>query len=77
MDVSDEDIDKMMNATETVKLKSGKTKVKPTIPKSALFRLAGNSIVVSVLYHIFRTAFIPHQLENEKVPNNNNSDDES
>lgn len=65
MDVDDADIDKMMNATETVTLKNGTTKVKPAISKTALYRLAGNSIVVNCLYHIFRTLLIPGQPENE------------
>lgn len=43
MDVDDEDIDKM---------------VATGLSKSALYKLAGNSIVVNVLYHIFRKAFI-------------------
>ena len=67
MDVDDADIDKIMNATETVTLKSGKVKTKKAISKTALYKLAGNSIVVSCLYHIFRTLFIPDQ------PENNNS----
>lgn len=67
MDVTDSDIDKMMKATETVTLKSGKAKEKKAISKTALYKLAGNSIVVSCLYHIFRTMFIPDQ------PENNNS----
>lgn len=64
MDVTDSDIDKMMKATETVTLKSGKVKEKKAISKTALYKLAGNSIVVSCLYHIFRTMFIPDQPEN-------------
>lgn len=43
MDVSEEDIDKIQAAG---------------ISKSAQYRLAGNSIVVSCLYHIFRELFI-------------------
>lgn len=43
MDVDDADIDKMMSAG---------------LSNSALYKLAGNSIVVSVLYHIFRKMFI-------------------
>ena len=42
MDVDDEDIDKIMSVT----------------PKSQCLKLAGNSIVVSVLYHIFKKMFI-------------------
>ncbi len=42
MDVDDEDIDKIMSVT----------------PKSQCLKLAGNSIVVAVLYHIFKKMFI-------------------
>ena len=66
MDVDDAGIDKIMNATETVTLKNGTVKTKKAISKTAVYKLAGNSIVVSVLYHIFRTMFIPNQ------PGNNN-----
>lgn len=66
MDVDDADIDKIMNATETVTLKNGTTKVKKAISKTACYRLAGNSIVVSCLYHLFRTMFIPDQPEDKK-----------
>lgn len=65
MDVDDADIDKLFNATETVTKKDGTTKVKPAISKTAAYRLAGNSIVVSCLYHIFRTLLMPSQSENE------------
>ena len=65
MDVDDADIDKIMNATETVTLKNGTTKTKKAISKTAVYKLAGNSIVVSCLYHIFRTLLIPGQPENE------------
>lgn len=68
MDVEDADIDKILNATETVTLKSGKVKTKKAISKTAQYKLAGNSIVVSCLYHIFRTLFIPDQPENERQP---------
>lgn len=64
MDVDDSDIDKIMNATETFTLKDGTVKTKKAISKTAVYKLAGNSIVVSVLYHIFRTMFIPNQPEN-------------
>ena len=50
MDVDDADIEKMKAAG---------------IAKTQLYKLAGNSIVVSCLYHIFRTMFIPGQPENE------------
>lgn len=48
MDVNDEDIDKIMSVT----------------PKSQCLKLAGNSIVVSVLYHVFKKLFIE---ENPKI----------
>lgn len=64
MDVDKEDIDKMDNATEIVTLKNGTTKTKKAISKTAMYRLAGNSIVVSCLYHIFRTLFCDNQPEN-------------
>ena len=66
MDVDDEDIDKIMNATETVTLKNGTVKTKKAISKTAVYKLAGNSIVVSCLYHIFRTLFLPDQPENKQ-----------
>lgn len=58
MDVDDSDIDKIMNATETTKQKDGTIKTKKAISKTACYKLAGNSIVVSCLYHIFRELFI-------------------
>ena len=64
MDVDDRNIDKIENATETVTLKNGTTKTKRAISKTAMYKLAGNSIVVSCLYQIFRTMFIPSQPEN-------------
>ncbi len=48
MDVDDTDIQKMKDAG---------------IAKTNLYKLAGNSIVVNCLYHIFRTMFIPNQPE--------------
>lgn len=36
------------------------------IAKTAIYRLAGNSIVVSCLYHIFRTLLLPDQPENNQ-----------
>lgn len=66
MDVDDADIDKIMNATETVTLKNGTVKTKKAISKTAVYKLAGNSIVCSCLYHIFRTLFLPGQPENKQ-----------
>ena len=64
MDVDDADIEKIMNATETVTLKNGTTKTKKAVSKTKLYALAGNSICINVLYHIFRTMFLENQPEN-------------
>lgn len=64
MDVDDADIDKMMNAEETVTLKNGTKKTKKAISKTKLYMLAVNSICVNALYHIFRTMFLENQPEN-------------
>lgn len=57
MDVSDSDIDKIEAHRIKITLKNGTVKEKP-IPKIAKYKLAGNSIVVSCLYHIFHQMFI-------------------
>lgn len=66
MDVEDADISKLINAREEKTLKSGKKKVRKVLSKSSLYKMAGNSIVCGVLYHIFRTLFIPNQPEYEQ-----------
>ena len=58
MGMDDADIDKIEAYRVKTVLKSGKVKEKP-IPKTAKYKLAGNSIVVDVLYHLFRNMFIP------------------
>lgn len=68
MDVDDADIDKIFAATVTTTRKDGTVSTKRAVSKTAAYRLAGNSIVVSCLYHIFRTMFIPAQLENAPRP---------
>lgn len=52
MDVSDADIDKIQKAG---------------ISKSAQYKLAGNSIVVACLYHIFRKMFVDTSCEDEQL----------
>jgi DNA (cytosine-5)-methyltransferase 1 len=52
MDVSDYDIDKLLN--------SG-------ISNSQLYKLAGNSIVVSCLYHIFRKLFVETENDSKQL----------
>lgn len=53
MDVTDGDIAKIQAAN---------------IAKTQQYKLAGNSIVVSCMYHIFRTLFISGQPENQQAP---------
>ena len=67
MDMADIDIDKINNYRVKYTLKNGTVKEKP-IPKTAKYKLAGNSIVVSCLYHIFRTLFIEDAPENKPAP---------
>ena len=66
MDVSDSDIDKIEAHRIKVTLKNGTVKEKP-IPKSAKYKLAGNSIVVSCLYHIFHQMFIAEPPEPKPI----------
>lgn len=51
-DVSESDIDKMLNAK---------------IAKTNLYKLAGNSICISPMYHIFRKLFIQKECENQQL----------
>ncbi len=64
MDMDDADIDKIDAYRIKTTLKDGTVKEKP-IPKSQKYKLAGNSIVVSCLYHIFKGMFID---EKPKLP---------
>lgn len=57
MGVDDSDIAKLKSCIVIQTLKNGKTKIK-SIPKSALYKMSGNSIVVDVLYHIFYQMFV-------------------
>lgn len=57
MGVDDADIDKIDAYRIKKTLKDGTVKEKP-IPKSQKYKMAGNSIVVDVLYHIFYQMFI-------------------
>lgn len=52
MDVNDEDIEKMKSAG---------------IAKTNLYKLAGNSIVVSCMFHLFRKLFIEKDNENQQL----------
>lgn len=59
MDVDDTDIDKTENANETVTLKNGTVKTRRAVSKTAMYKLAGNSIVVACLCHIFESLLFP------------------
>lgn len=68
MDFSEESINKIMNAEIKTTLKNGTVKVKK-MPKTQIYKQAGNSIVCSCIYHIGRTLWIPNQKENEARTN--------
>lgn len=79
MDVDDTDIDRMKaypfktlaerEAALAVADKKEANRIKREgISKTNLYKCAGNSIVVSCLYHIFRTMFLPGQPENQNKP---------
>jgi len=57
MGMDDADIDKIDAYRIKTTLKNGTVKEKP-IPKTQKYKMAGNSIVVDVLYHIFYQMFI-------------------
>ena len=62
MGVDDKDIDKLMTAREAddgaKQMQNEHTSVKRVLSNSSLYKLAGNSIVVDVLFHLFRKMFI-------------------
>lgn len=60
MGMDDADIDKIDAYRIKTTLKDGTVKEKP-IPKSQKYKMAGNSIVVNVLYNIFYQMFIAEQ----------------
>lgn len=64
MDFSEDSINKIMNAEIRTTLKNGTVKVKK-MPKTQLYKQAGNSICVCMIYHIGRTLWIPAQPENK------------
>ena len=57
-------IDKIMNAEMRTTLKSGVVKVKK-MPKTQIYKQAGNGIDCNVIKAIGRTLWIPGQPENE------------
>lgn len=57
MDVDEANIDKIQNYTYTTTLKSGEVK-ENKIGESAQYKLAGNSIVVNCMFHIFQSLFV-------------------
>lgn len=62
MDVSEEDIDKLLTMAE--KTKKGQQVLEQVLANSSLYHCAGNSIVVSCLFHIFRTLLVEEEKTN-------------
>ena len=62
MDVSEEDIDKLLTMAE--KTKKGQQVLEQVLANSSLYHCAGNSIVVSCLFHIFRTLLVEEEKMN-------------
>ena len=63
MGLREQTIDRIMNAEIRTTLKDGTVKVK-RIPKTQIYKQAGNGIVPQCVYHLARTLFIPNQPEN-------------
>lgn len=64
MGLREQTIDRIMNAEIHTTLKDGTVKVK-RMPKTQIYKQAGNGIVPQCVYHLARTLFIPGQPENE------------
>lgn len=64
MGLREQTIDRIMNAEIHTTLKDGTVKVKK-MPKTQIYKQAGNGIVPQCVYHLARTLFIPGQPENE------------
>ena len=62
MDVSEEDIDKLLTIAE--KTRKGQQVLEQVLANTSLYHCAGNSIVVSCLFHIFRTLLIDEEKTN-------------
>ena len=71
MGVDDTDIDKLIEAREVddgaKQMQNEHTSVKRVLSNSSLYKLAGNSIVVDVLFHIFRKMFIDTGNESKQL----------
>lgn len=59
MGVADKDIDTLMMMEKVVK--KGAQIEKQIISNSQLYKLAGNSIVVDVMFYMFRNLFLPER----------------
>lgn len=64
MGLREQTIDRIMNAEIRTTLKDGTVKVK-RMPKTQIYKQAGNGIVAQCVYHLARTLFIPGQPENK------------
>lgn len=67
MGLREQTIDRIMNAEIRTTLKDGTVKVK-RMPKTQIYKQAGNGIVPQCVYHLARTLFIPNQPENRPKP---------
>ena len=67
MGLREQTIDRIMNAEIRTTLKDGTVKVK-RMPKTQIYKQAGNGIVPQCVYHLARTLFIPNQPENKPKP---------
>lgn len=67
MGVDDADIDKLIRPTEMIGVMVNKPPKRTGVPKTQQYKLAGNSIVVDVLYHIFRKMFIEQGNESKQL----------
>lgn len=65
MGLREQTIDRIMNAEIHTTLKDGTVKVK-RMPKTQIYKQAGNGIVPQCIYHLARTLFILNQPENVK-----------
>lgn len=66
MSFSEESVDAMCNAEIVTTLKDG-TEKRKKMPKTQLYKQAGNSIDCNTLRNIFRTLLIPNQPEHKKL----------
>jgi len=67
MGVDDADIDKLLMPTEQIGVLVNRKPKRTGVPKTQQYKLAGNSIVVDVLFHIFRKMFVEQKNESRQL----------